>query len=275
MFKKQMPAISQTRKKTSVDYYPFGLTLGGTSYQRIGEKENRFKYNGKELQTDLDLNWYDYGARMYMPELGRWGVVDPKSEVGRRWSPYNYVLDNPLKFTDPDGMIWKDQKEADQLSDKTLNRMGELMTKNAKLNYEIKNGELSDKQIKKLQKEVNSNNSLIGELQSSLCDIQNLGADQNHIYDLVNNTGVENHVYLGDDGVINIQGTNDALHIHEIKHVALSLNSAQGFQWNSDNLLMPTMGHGKDDEITAYKAQYAFSPTSLVNSPSYEGINYE
>ncbi|WP_228407033.1 RHS repeat-associated core domain-containing protein [Chryseobacterium sp. MYb7] len=48
---------------------------------------------------------YDYGARMYMPDLGRWGVHDPLSEVQFAYSPYSYVYGNPIRFNDPTGMI--------------------------------------------------------------------------------------------------------------------------------------------------------------------------
>lgn len=85
------------------DYYPFGLTFN--SYKRENSATNNYLYNGKEIQDELDLGWYDYHARQYDPTIARWMAIDPLTEVTRRWSPYTYVYNNPLIFVDPDGMF--------------------------------------------------------------------------------------------------------------------------------------------------------------------------
>ena len=93
------PATEILQEQT---YYPFGLEQSGLMAS-ISGTENMYQYNGKEFNADLDLNMYDYGARWYMAELGRWGTVDPLAEKYLDMSVYNYVLNNPLVYIDPDG----------------------------------------------------------------------------------------------------------------------------------------------------------------------------
>ena len=48
---------------------------------------------------------YDYGARMYMPDIGRWGVSDGKGELYLSKSPYSYANNTPVNAIDPDGNL--------------------------------------------------------------------------------------------------------------------------------------------------------------------------
>jgi len=81
------------------DYYPFGMISMSSS----NGSNNKYLYNGKELQEELGLEWYDYGARFYDPQIGRWHVIDNKVEKYYAVSPYVYAINNPVMFVDADG----------------------------------------------------------------------------------------------------------------------------------------------------------------------------
>ncbi|MFO7575026.1 MAG: RHS repeat-associated core domain-containing protein, partial [Bacteroidales bacterium] len=87
----------------STDYYPFGL-----EHNSGISGDNRYLYNGKEMQEEFSLGWLDYGFRMYDPQIGRWNVIDPLAEKYFSYSPYTYVLNNPLRLIDLFGLQAED-----------------------------------------------------------------------------------------------------------------------------------------------------------------------
>jgi len=82
-----------------VEYFAFGETF-------LEEHNNTtdrtpYLFNAKELDEETGL--YYYGARYYDPVVSNWLSVDPLAEMYANWSPYNFALNNPLRFVDPDG----------------------------------------------------------------------------------------------------------------------------------------------------------------------------
>jgi RHS repeat-associated protein len=81
-------------------YDPYGLSLSGI--EKENKPEDKWKFQDKELITELDLNWQDFGARFYDPQLGRWHCVDPADQFS---SSYVGLANNPVTAVDPDGRL--------------------------------------------------------------------------------------------------------------------------------------------------------------------------
>jgi RHS repeat-associated protein len=115
------PTTNVLRIMEENQYYPFGLKHTNYNSDRLmyikqagtlrikplpvaQPPEYRFKFSGKELQTELDLNVYDFEARVYSLDIPRTWQIDPLCEKFYDLSPQSFLNNNPLRFTDPTGM---------------------------------------------------------------------------------------------------------------------------------------------------------------------------
>jgi RHS repeat-associated protein len=278
-------------------YYPFGLKHGSyyTSVtqkvvkKQVGDINNlleqvanelkikattntayKYKYNGKELQDELDLNWYDYGARNYQADLGRWMNVDPLAEVSQSisYSPYIYVKNNPVFFIDPNGMIWVNPNDPEKLKKNINNVKRKINNSIYRIQSGIDKGNFSKEKITRKKVRIENKRTRLKRLNGALDDIKRLGDDKEHKYQLVG--GGEINRVKNKNGIINIEGSNTALHIHEIRHISRSLQSEKGLVFKG-GFLSSTTGDGKVDELDAYGVQWAYSPSSVPGSFSEDG----
>lgn len=83
-------------------YYPLGLEMAGISSHAYKAPSilNKFKYQGKEFEDAFDLDMYEFDARQYDPQIGRWHSPDPSDQFA---SPYLAMGNNWPNGTDPDG----------------------------------------------------------------------------------------------------------------------------------------------------------------------------
>ncbi|MDR6465962.1 RHS repeat-associated core domain-containing protein, partial [Chryseobacterium sediminis] len=142
------------------NYYPFGLKHQESPITPVpfaGVPYN-YKYNGKELQ---ETGMYDYGARMYMPDLGRWGVVDPLAEMYQPMSTYHMSGNNPILFVDSNGMNFDDYKLN---QDGTVDLIQKTNDKSDTLYATDKKGNVDTSKSVTVQKATKDSGSIIGDL---------------------------------------------------------------------------------------------------------------
>ncbi|WP_336703374.1 DUF6443 domain-containing protein [Chryseobacterium indologenes] len=173
------------------NYYPFGLNHIGDTFSPFGSFYS-YKYNGKELQ---ETGMYDYGARMYMADIGRWGVIDPLAETSRRFSPYNYALNNPIRFIDPDGRQAEDKI-------KIFNNGNIERTKDNNA-YDTVTNEDESKSIQIARTNVSESNptgdSQIGELKNEKISIAGVGPDFGYFQINDYNTATQVFEFIADN----------------------------------------------------------------------------
>ncbi len=178
-------------------YYPFGLTMQGLSYQ-TGNKSynaNLYLYNGKELQQELDLDWYDYGARMYDAQLGRFHTQDRFAEKYYSLTPYHYGANNPVLLIDVNGDSIKNGYQAELDAAKRQVATLEDIASSDNNSEEIK--KIATKRLKHENKNLTKIQKLYNQTEQVISDLQNIDSELfNEINTITNSEGTETDVYV-------------------------------------------------------------------------------
>jgi RHS repeat-associated protein len=86
------------------DFMPFGEEVSPPS-----PPQDKRLFTGKERDNETALDYFE--ARYLRTSTGRFTSVDPLTTIEdnlvdpQRWNRYAYALNNPLKYTDPDGKV--------------------------------------------------------------------------------------------------------------------------------------------------------------------------
>ena len=122
------------------DYYPYGGLMANST----NHNQQRYKYNGKELDRMHGLDWYDYGARWMDAAIGRWHVMDPLCEKYYDVSPYSYCGGNPINRVDLHG-------DSIMILDKaSIDAIYNALQSETNLSIKFKNGVLIPESIRKV-----------------------------------------------------------------------------------------------------------------------------
>ncbi len=114
----------------SIQYFPFGET-------RASSVPTSFLYTSQEFDDETVL--YNYNARFYNPSLGRFISADtivPLPANPQSLNRYSYVMNNPVKYTDPSGHnLLDDLSNVEKHARREVNRASRNTTNGYLVNF--------------------------------------------------------------------------------------------------------------------------------------------
>ncbi len=236
-------------------------------YPERNEMESRVYPERNEMESrGSGVEGYDYGARWYDPTIGRWGGVDPLAEKYVNISPYTYVANNPLIYIDPTGAYIDaaSQEEWDKQTAKVEKRRDKLQGKIDKLTAKARTKDWS---ADKLSKKIGNLKERVASLNATL-DVFTTLEQSTQGYSLSPGTGEVGDVsYDPTSGNIVISYSSTANFVHESQHAGQFETGEMAFDGDTGNSYLQDVY----DEVAAYKAQFAYDPSS-VKASSFDAI---
>ena len=215
---KDVPSLNTTsdsKAAVPIDPDPIG------NLQIIKNSGYQYKFNGKELQDELGLGVYDYGARMYDPAGGpQFWQVDPLAEEFPDTSPYAFVNNNPLRFTDPTGMSAEDVMPPDDYLIKQNGTIEVTKTNDKFDRFSIENKQGKIESIT----QINKNENGLLQLPSS---INFNSSDSNSSFSLSVKEGNEYRSYIRGDAAAALFGAASQANFKDIGVVGFSLSDGK------------------------------------------------
>ena len=244
-------------------YLPYGELLVD---EHTSSEDLPYKFNGKELDEETGL--YYYGARYMQPITSVWYGIDPLTEKYPNVSGYVYCAGNPIKYIDPTGMKIdpSSQKEWDRQKQKITVVRDKLQGKINELNAEAANNDWS---AEKLARKIGNMQDRVSSLNQTISNLCQLEAST-QVYSLSSGAIEEGKVtYSSSTGNIVINYGTTANFVHETTHAGQFESGDIAFDIRTGE------PYGADvfDEISAYQAQFGYSPVSISRLTSSSTAN--
>ena len=269
-------------------YDPYGveISVAPTTPSGIflsGMTESPYKYGGKEWSATTST--YDFEARYLSPSFHRFTTMDPMAEKYYSISPYAYCAGNPVRYSDPTGAVFTERSL--EYVERLLNNIDERQNHNAEriaqLQERLHSERLSDKRVKRIQKQIGKLQGESSELENVRVEISAL-KESNQVYDIRrdNSLNINDSTFGGGEyrsgvtfdfetGVFSIalgDGSLGSL-AHELKHAYQFEIGALSSGYRRDGQPF----YDKTDEFSAYVRGSMFGNSPIGKLPVlYEAL---